>query len=563
MFQSSLIGKISILPLFLILLTAIYPVFSQETAPVNEELQRWIDRNKLLEEQKKAAQNEAAIATANKDKLAAQFPKPATSPLAGDTKVDSSVKIESEIIAYQALAKNSNAIAEDIKNNSINIKSLAILNQAMIQNLQLYSAITLQLKKLEEEYKSAMIFPIPADEAKMEEIISKLKAISEANKTFSIKPTDPSEMKSTGTTALIGTFGAATSLIGGFVDILSFFRTDTSLTGSSYTVKESAFVSEMYRAVKNKYPQAEFYYPSEFTPKPNGLDDYEVTKQINALNAMRLKSELVILVIEDLEKNIKEIETKIGALKTRKNQISLEIYKSEDEVSALEKINKKYPSAVNYEKLEMKRLASKTLLRESLNIPNQIKELESALAENKDRLKTTYSFIKYFYPTDAKENIESLILIQQKQNIARLKALNTQFGAFYNTLIKPETTGTNPLGALLVAETMRSILCSTENDDSTEKSEVKEALINAAKKNGEGKYNSCRNSYILALNVVNAGGSNMTKKNLITNVFTGADIKHSGGVITEFRLYDIEGNIKLAQTFTTYEPYKKAKEINK
>jgi hypothetical protein len=563
MFQSSQIGKISILPLFLIILTVIYPVYSQETAPspapVNEELQRWIDRNKLLEEQKKAAQNEAAIATANKEKVAAQFPKPNTSPLAGDAKVDASVKIESEIMAYQALAKNSDAIVEDIKKNTAAIRSLAILNQPMIQNLQLYSAITLQLKKLQAEYDSAIIFPTPAEEAKIEEITTKLKALSEANKTFSITTTD----KAAGTTAFIGTLGAATSLIGGFVDILSFFRTDTSLTGSSYTVKESAFVSEMYRAVKNKYPGAKFYYPSEFTPKPNGLDDYEVTKQVNTLNAMRLKSELVILVIEDLEKNIKEIETKLGALKARKNQISFEIFKSEDEVSALEKINKKYPSAVNYEKLEMKRLVAKTLLRESLNIPNQIKELESALAENKERLKTTYSFIKYVYPKDAKENIESLILIQQKQNIARLKALNSQFGAFYNTLIKPETTGTNPLGALLVAETMRSILCSGDNDDSTKKSEINEASVNAAKKNGEEKYNSCQNSYILALNVVNAGGSNMTKKNLITNVFTGADIKHSGGVITEFRLYDIDGNIKRAQTFTTYEPYKKAKEINK
>src|SRR5687768_9232558 len=58
----------------------------------SEELKRLKDQNKILDEEKKAAEARKAIAQAEKDELAAKFPKPTTTPLEGNTTVDANVK---------------------------------------------------------------------------------------------------------------------------------------------------------------------------------------------------------------------------------------------------------------------------------------------------------------------------------------------------------------------------------------------------------------------------------------------------------------------------------------
>lgn len=67
----------------------------------------------------------------------------------------------------------------------------------------------------------------------------------------------------------------------------------------------------------------------------------------------------------------------------------------------------------------------------------------------------------------------------------------------------------------------------------------------------------------MQLRVVSAGGNNKIKRNLITNLFTGDNISHSGGSIVEYILYDLNGNARYSNTFTVYEDYRKAKDIKR
>lgn len=65
---------------------------SATATPESEEIIR-------LREQKTRAELEKDIAVAEKAKLEAQFPKPSTSPLAGETKINDGAVIESDMIS--------------------------------------------------------------------------------------------------------------------------------------------------------------------------------------------------------------------------------------------------------------------------------------------------------------------------------------------------------------------------------------------------------------------------------------------------------------------------------
>jgi hypothetical protein len=115
----------------------------------------------------------------------------------------------------------------------------------------------------------------------------------------------------------------------------------------------------------------------------------------------------------------------------------------------------------------------------------------------------------------------------KKASVEKLKTLNSRFDKFYSDLTKvDDKLGINPITSYLQAENLkRSLGCNMEND-------------------------TCSNGYMLQLRVIKAGGNVRLKKNLITNIFTGADITHSGGSIVEFKLYDLNGKVLASNTFT-------------
>lgn len=138
---------------------------------------------------------------------------------------------------------------------------------------------------------------------------------------------------------------------------------------------------------------------------------------------------------------------------------------------------------------------------------------------------------------------QAALRVLREQAVLRLKALNTQFDKLVTDLIKvDETAGVNALTSYLQAENLKI------------------ALGCPAASCGE---ESPAGSYWMQLRVVSAGGNNKIKRNLITNLFTGDNISHSGGSIVEYILYDLNGRARHSNTFTVYEDYKKAKDIKR
>jgi hypothetical protein len=106
-----------------------------------------------------------------------------------------------------------------------------------------------------------------------------------------------------------------------------------------------------------------------------------------------------------------------------------------------------------------------------------------------------------------------------KPNLPTLKALNAQLTNFMSGLAVPdEQTKVTPLMSLIRGEYLTSMLVGD-------------------------------NDHLLHMKVVRAAGTNTTKRNL----FTGTRLKHTGGVIITYMLFDRLGQIKKANTFFSYE----------
>lgn len=131
----------------------------------------------------------------------------------------------------------------------------------------------------------------------------------------------------------------------------------------------------------------------------------------------------------------------------------------------------------------------------------------------------------------------------REQAVAALKVLNTQFDKLVAELVKvDEAVGVNALTSYIQAENLRVALGCAD---------------------GSCAGGAPADSFWIQLRVVSAGGNNKVKRNLITNIFTGDNISHSGGSIVEYILYDMNGNAKYSSTHTAYQDYIKAKDIKK
>src|SRR6185437_935509 len=75
--------------------TAAHPIEDPTPTPTPES-----EEIKRLREEKTRAELEKDIAVAEKAKFDAEFPKPSTSPLSGETKINEGAVIESEMVSY-------------------------------------------------------------------------------------------------------------------------------------------------------------------------------------------------------------------------------------------------------------------------------------------------------------------------------------------------------------------------------------------------------------------------------------------------------------------------------
>lgn len=114
--------------------------------------------------------------------------------------------------------------------------------------------------------------------------------------------------------------------------------------------------------------------------------------------------------------------------------------------------------------------------------------------------------------------------LQLRMVIKPLDALNLQYAAFVATLNKSE--------AGVVSSWLRA-----EGLESAMKSE---------------------NSYLLKLSVIQAGGTQRIRRNLLWDVFTGGQrVSYSGGAIIEYRLYNNKGEVIRSEIIDSFTPYVK------
>lgn len=692
----------------IIFLFACQFTFAQESTPTpeNPELKKLKEQNEILAEQQKAAEAQKAIAEANKAIAEAnktEFPKTSATPLEGKTEIDAGVKIESEMMAYRALSNASVLVAKDVEaaiqqqcqevKKPINYfvdkecagKKIAILNNQWLTGLRGYWAAKNQLNILRDGY-SQIFTPVVRSVNGYNKSVKNgviagiyrkglLKSGQEWKETIGfdgaknngINPLimmNPPAGNSTTKSAMSvlastgSVLGGVGSVVGAAIDLMALLRTDTKISGSTYTVQESAFVSQVYKELSNN--NKKLFYPAEFSPNLNLNEPSVILTDLQDVSEQRAKGEQLVTELEETEKGIKEatatkntleerqktlpdeiagvnekianyeksfpnparrsrdvisdlndLGAKLNALQKESNELPGKLKKTIAAIAALEakrdelygELNDFLPKNMLSPEIvvegfvdlgsEIDAVSSKFLARNftfeeveglSLNLESVKKKLanEAKIKLKRDltdteknelfnpigreRLKifvkvgkemisrqltlnqldpnsflTATEQLKLAFPNDTEFDVKQKIVNKAKiASLTKLKLLNKQFDKFFEDIVKvDEKLGLSPVALHLQSENlMKALGC-------------------------DFSIGRCDDAFALALKVIEAGGNNRTKKNLVTMIATGDNVTHSGGAIVEYRLYNMNGEIKTSSICRAYESYRKPSNINK
>lgn len=470
---------------------------SPTPTPESEEIKR-------LREEKTRAELERDIAAAEKAEFEAKSPKPTTTPLAGETKVNDGAVIESDMISYLSMAYAADRIVEKLRDQKVPIKNLAIYNRADIDLLLNYRATNAQLDILKDEFCKLIPDPKPA-----------------ACPGPGVKSSDRT---------LTAVTGIISSFLGSFVDMTALLRTNVTIQGHTLSIDEASLVAEVFRAARaadglclvqeNSCVKPALYYPAAFPPNDPSLDaKSNLLTRLEQLNDLKARVLLIVAAREELLKAIVKSKAEIAKLKGLIKDGPQQVVNMRAALTHLEEIREeeeKHGRRMPFEMLErMKQLRASIIKTEA-----EIKGADAALKVEEANLATLQS-----------GGDEDRLREQQ----AKLKLIGERFDQFVATLIKTDAaTGINSLTAYLRAENLKAVMKDEQND------------------------------YWLQLAVVKAGGNNRIKTNLIVDIFTGGSrLSHSGGVIVQYNLYDLRGKSVLSDTLTEYTGYTKAGRIKR
>jgi len=581
----------------------------------SEELKRLKERNAILEEQKKIAVNEKEIEAARKEKIETQFPKPSTTPLEGKTEVDSGVKLESEMAAYASMAKAADLIVRELKTRKVDIEFLAIYNDRDIKTLLGYMVINSQIKLMGDEYHKHLGNKIVADNAG--DSVAASTAFTPVTIATSVLGSfiDLIALFRTDTTVKGMTFNVAESALvsemfralkhdkpNGYGDGINLYypavfppnlnverpyiiltniqdlyllkdRAEILVTRISETVKTLGETVTEIAALKKSLQQINYDLPlldSELErlqklywrwPSSRLAERIEETQgRIQKLKDDRVKVTPAIAVktahkasleqkLEELYSDLKiDIETIVSdafvqaAIKRARQKI----LDAEGILGRPLRPAERAALLRGFTEDEKKRLVDEVEKRTGAKLPEDQKKMlldplsdaeRSALSRIDQGMQLTSAQKIALAPDEEQAAVRRL----REKSVVSLKALNVQFEKLVTELIKvDDKVGVSALTSYIQAENLKlAMACETPNCD-------------------EG---SLDKSYWMQLRVVSAGGNNKIKRNLVTNIFTGDNISHSGGSIVEYILYDMNGKAKYSNTISVYEDYRKAKDI--
>ena len=493
-----------VLAILLVLATAGESTVIAQTptpSPSAEEL-RLLEEKRLLELQRDIEQAKKAIRDAQE-----KAPTPTATPLAGDTIVDGDARLETDIVAYKAMAEAAKKIVEDIDARLTNDpSSLAIYDAQIVRDWRFYQAVFPAFKGQTEDilssYKDLICSPGSGVDTSFYNKYCKKSSgdVFAAGETVRTQAFTPAAIQSA--------FAVGGNLIKSFIDLAALFRTDTKITGKSLTIDESALVAEVFRVFKNNDPDIQLYYPEIFPPRvdPNGQS--ETIQLVGLLFLFKTQAERLIKTQKMAQ------EAAVDGIKSEireKGQIEPELA----QVKQLKQELNNLHAALGAEK---SRPFRQKLWQEIAEVQTKLSKLRSQ-AELEARLAYLKSVIN---PVMANNEAKEAI-------IKPLIELNVRFQKFVDEFVKVDGSGMNALALFIKSEDIAKALAGD-------------------------------NSYWLEIKSVAAGGNNRTRKNLIW-FFAGARLDHSGGVVIEYTVYNKQGAVVVSDKLAHYEGYVKPKKI--
>ena len=556
------------------------PATSTPSPTPDEQLERLKRETAISNEKATQADNAKKIAEAQKAELEARFPKPSTSPLAGTTTVEGAV-IESQIISYLALKQVANNMVDAIcttancrkafKNASHASGSnecpprLAIYNERDVNLILSYMVARDQIKILDDEYAHLMklrvgtkvAFPQPAP----------CKIPSESKKLLPPPPDEKaiasSKMSVSNTVSdFANPITIASSFLGAFVDMTALLRTNVEIKGQTFVIDEAPLAAEVFRAARERTTLTELYYPYVFPPKVNSTEPSLLLGQLEQTHKHRVEAEkrLANIVttsgelsdtngaVKKLTKSIDTVipnQTKTAVLasgniiKANCRPLSAEVdfirtLPAREQAKAMVRLidrSQRTCRRMDPDKVEQLLGLNDVLeqlqkdLLQAANDLNSAKQDQKDLSEKLAKQVLTLDLGTIADPTDPEEVKE-----HAESAATRLAALNKQFDDLIAALVGGEKGTANTLTNYIRIERLLSVL-------------------------GE-------KDLWLQLKVINAGGNNRTKTNLIVDIFRGGNrLSHSGGVIAEYHLFNASGQSVSSGVVSQYSKYVDAKKI--
>lgn len=485
-----------------------------------------------LENEKKKAVLQKEIAEAEAAELKAKFPDAKSTPLEGKTTIDDGVVIETQIMAYKAMKEVAEEISgkvttassgnikdfagndiRDVNGNTFQVKTIAVYDQKEKANLLAFRTAKAQFSLISNQYC---------------EIFN--------NRAYDQCP--PPGPVIAFVPPVAAPLAIATSLLGKFVDLTSFLRTNVEIKGKSFVIDEPAIASEVFTSTKSKNAALNFYYPAMFSPSIDGGTESKFLAELDKAASAKLLIENLLLNIEVAEKDLNDARATQGKVNATLTEVREKKRETTAHLSRLQKTyTKKIPAEVQQTINELLDLIGKLTGDEAVLAAKLV--TATANVVNAGAAKTT-----------AENEFKYLLQDQNKYNYAIVKAkiINQQLDRYISNLIETDkASGTNSLTSNIKAEQLESVMSKEIN------------VTNAA---GVVEKKILQTGYWLQIKVLQAGGNNRIKTNLIWDIFTGGNrLSHSGGVIVQYILFDPNGNMVQSGTVTKYMYYRKAKKI--
>src|SRR5689334_2079583 len=540
-----------------------------------DRLARAADLAKLKQDKAEADQK---TAEARKAEFEAKFPKPSTSPLEGKTTVEGAV-IESQMISYVSLARAANRILEAIHNDVPSGGTLAIYNEQDVNSMLSYQVAKSQVNELIRNGYCDILTagvtngvcplpaatPCPTETPKTDEINKEAAAPPPA------LPFSP--------------LAITESFLGAFVDMTALLRTNVEIKGQTFAIDEAPLAAEIFRCARGdealfeehnshapksssrcaKIEKLTLYYPDVFPPNVNKDEKSPLLGLLQAAHKLDDTAQEITDAIEQDSKGIEKAEADLKNLDeaigtTLPNEYLDALNAAGIAIRAncpmLSKDVQSILAHPDNQSEAMKKLIDKAIkvcprmgadkVAQLLGMQKTIGDIVAELARaNKaeEKTKNTEKDLK----TDLKAQLDKLKLKRRSSGVAadikddataavaQLKGLHAQFDNLVTALTQPQAGGLNPLTNYIRTERLNSALKTCDQNK----------------------------SFWLVVQVINAGGNNRIKTNLLVDVFRGGNrISHSGGVIAQYHLFASDGTSIRSGTVSDYTNYINAEKIN-